>query len=156
MLKRQLAVVCSLIIAAGIVGQCFSATVYAQSQAATRAREVARATPAEVTVTLNEQFFNSLLDAVFTNLKAPTFPLALASTDQKKKTARGESSQASLKLPAFSPSHSSSRGQTEERTGELRRGSQVRTCIDGLLCLLLSRNSDPDCVASLHETFRVR
>jgi hypothetical protein len=130
MLKRQLAVVCSLIIAAGILGHCFSATVCAQSQEATRAREVARATPAEVTVTLNEQFFNSLLDAVFTNLKAPTFPLALASTDQKKKTASGESSQASLKLSSLSLSHVSLMPDTCESVVTLEREtSGVKTAV---------------------------
>lgn len=37
--------------------------------------------PAEATVTLNEQFLNSLLDAVFTNLRPPSFPLSLSKTD---------------------------------------------------------------------------
>jgi hypothetical protein len=37
--------------------------------------------PAEATVTLNEQFLNSLLDAVFTNLRPPSFPLSLAKTE---------------------------------------------------------------------------
>ena len=31
---------------------------------------------AEVAISLNEQFFDALLDAVFTNLKPPSFPLA--------------------------------------------------------------------------------
>ena len=39
--------------------------------------------PAEATVTLNEQFLNSLLDAVFTNLRAPSFPLSLSKTDSQ-------------------------------------------------------------------------
>lgn len=37
--------------------------------------------PAEAIVTLNEQFLNSLLDAVFTNLRPPSFPLSLSKTD---------------------------------------------------------------------------
>jgi hypothetical protein len=31
---------------------------------------------AEVTVSLNEQFFDSLLDAIYKNFDAPEFPLA--------------------------------------------------------------------------------
>jgi hypothetical protein len=37
---------------------------------------VAKAQTGEVTVSFNEQFFDSLLDAIFTNLKQPDFPLA--------------------------------------------------------------------------------
>jgi hypothetical protein len=37
--------------------------------------------PAEAIITLNEQFLNSLLDAVFTNLRPPSFPLSLAKTE---------------------------------------------------------------------------
>jgi hypothetical protein len=37
---------------------------------------LAKAQSAEVSITLNEQFFNSFLDAVFTNLKEPSFPLS--------------------------------------------------------------------------------
>lgn len=36
----------------------------------------ARAQTAEATVSLNEQFFDALLDAIFTNLKPPSFPIA--------------------------------------------------------------------------------
>ncbi len=35
-----------------------------------------QAQTAEVTVSLNERFFNALLDAIFTNLKQPSFPIA--------------------------------------------------------------------------------
>jgi hypothetical protein len=60
-----------------------SATAQAQ-EASTRAREVKRG-PAEVTVTLNEQFFNSLLEVVFTRLKAPSFPLSIAKRGREEK-----------------------------------------------------------------------
>lgn len=40
--------------------------------------------PAEATITLNEQFLNSLLDAVFTNLRPPSFPLSLAESAPKQ------------------------------------------------------------------------
>ena len=39
--------------------------------------------PAEAIVTLNEQFLNSLLDAVFTNLRPPSFPLSLAKNESE-------------------------------------------------------------------------
>ena len=38
---------------------------------------------AEVAISLNEQFFDALLDAVFTNLKPPSFPLAAAAASPK-------------------------------------------------------------------------
>ena len=38
---------------------------------------------AEVTVSLNEQFFDSLLDAIFKNFNAPEFPLAVQSPESK-------------------------------------------------------------------------
>lgn len=36
---------------------------------------------AEVTISLNEQFFDTLLDAVFTNLKTPAFPISQTKED---------------------------------------------------------------------------
>jgi hypothetical protein len=42
----------------------------------------AAAPAAEATITLNEQFLNALLDAMFTRLGAPSFPLALASAER--------------------------------------------------------------------------
>lgn len=49
----------------------------------------AKAQTAEVTVSLNEQFFDALLDAMFKNFNAPEFPLAVNSSktkDQKQKS----------------------------------------------------------------------
>nr|MDQ3820761.1 hypothetical protein [Acidobacteriota bacterium] len=74
--------------------------VYAQAQNATRAREVTASAPAEVTVTLNEQFFNALLDAIFTRLRAPRYPLSLTSKEPKVSE---ESAALLLRPPAFSP-----------------------------------------------------
>src|SRR5437868_1180117 len=86
-----------IMVAACFAVQNLSASVFAQTQTASRAREV-RATPsAEVTVTLNEQFFNSLLDAIFTRLRAPRYPLSLTSKDAKV----NEESAALLKSPEF-------------------------------------------------------
>lgn len=83
MLKRGLAIILSLIFIVGAVGQSFDWAALAQAQGTSRAREV-RTSPAEVTVTLNEQFFNSLLETVFTRLKAPSFPLSITKVEPKK------------------------------------------------------------------------
>lgn len=80
--KRALAIVFSFIFVAGVTGSSFDKAVFGQTQNASRAREV-RASPAEVTVTLNEQFFNSLLDVIFTRMKAPSFPLSITQADPK-------------------------------------------------------------------------
>jgi hypothetical protein len=50
----------------------------AQSENARRARTVSAQPAAEATITLNEQFLNSLLDAMFTRLREPEFPLSIA------------------------------------------------------------------------------
>jgi hypothetical protein len=84
MLKRVLGMVFSFALLAGVAGQSLEATVFAQSQDAVRAREVRASQAAEVTVTLNEQFFNSLLDAIFTKLKAPSYPLSLTKAGPEK------------------------------------------------------------------------
>jgi hypothetical protein len=102
MLKRSLAIILSFIVAACATGNGLSAEAFAQAQKSTRAREV-KAAPAaaEVTVTLNEQFFNSLLDVIFTRLKAPSFPLSLTRVEPD----RNASSPSAWNAPAFSLSH---------------------------------------------------
>jgi hypothetical protein len=45
---------------------------------------------ADVTLTLNEQFFDALLDAVFTNLQTPSFPLAVVEDAEKPATGIAE------------------------------------------------------------------
>jgi hypothetical protein len=77
MLKRTRAIVFSCFVAFGISGGLPDGKSLAQEGAATRAREVTSAVAAEVTVTLNEPFFNSLLDVIFSRLKAPSYPLSL-------------------------------------------------------------------------------
>ena len=113
-----------IMVAACFAVQNLSASVFAQTQTASRAREV-RATPsAEVTVTLNEQFFNSLLDAIFTRLRAPRYPLSLTSKDAKV----NEESAALLKSPEFNLSHASVKADTCESVVVLEREmSGVRT-----------------------------
>lgn len=50
----------------------------------------AQAQAAEVTVSLNERFFDALLDAVFTNLKEPSFPIAGISPKSKVESPKFE------------------------------------------------------------------
>src|SRR5882724_9667310 len=54
-----------------------SATVLAQDSNSTRGRRVANAPAAEATVTVNEQFLNSFLSAIFDNLQEPAMPLTI-------------------------------------------------------------------------------
>lgn len=84
MLKRVLGMVFSFVLIAGLTGQGLDTSVFAQSQEAQRAREVRNNQAAEVTITLNEQFFNSLLDVIFSQLRAPSFPLSIAKAGPEK------------------------------------------------------------------------
>lgn len=84
-MKLVLRVAFSLMLGVGLWG-AYATDAYAQGEQRERsAQQQQRAQPqlppAEATVTLNEQFLNSLLDAVFTNLRAPSFPLSLSKTD---------------------------------------------------------------------------
>lgn len=66
MLRREL-LLCALILA------CGATTAHAQGE---RPRQARTPPSAEVTVTLGEQFFNSFLDEVFTDLRAPSYRIA--------------------------------------------------------------------------------
>jgi hypothetical protein len=103
MFKRVLGIAFSFVLVAGICGQSFESRVFAQAQEATRPREARTSPAAEVTVTLNEQFLNSLLDVMFTRLKAPSFPLSIVKADSKKSPA----ALAAWKTPVAHLSHSS-------------------------------------------------
>src|SRR2546425_11196413 len=50
---------------------------YAQEQTASRGRRVGNSPAAEATVTVNEQFLNSFLTAIFDNLNEPAMPLTI-------------------------------------------------------------------------------
>lgn len=65
---------------------CFSFTLaaYAQAQRASRVRTVSESPAAEATLTLNEQFLNSFLDAMFTQLREPEFPLSISRNEDGK------------------------------------------------------------------------
>jgi hypothetical protein len=54
-----------------------STGVLAQESTATRGRRAANAPAAEATVTVNEQFLNSFLTAIFDNLQEPGMPLTI-------------------------------------------------------------------------------
>lgn len=115
MTKRTLAIILGLIVAA------HAATARGQGQA-TRAREV-RTPPAEVTVTLNQQFFNALLETIFTRMKAPSFPLALAGPEE----AGPPRASASLEVPPFSLSHAGTAVNCESVVTLERESGGVRT-----------------------------
>ena len=51
--------------------------IHAQEPTASRGRRVSSGPIAEATVTVNEQFLNSVLDAIFDNLKEPSMPLTI-------------------------------------------------------------------------------
>jgi Tfp pilus assembly protein PilE len=115
MLKRVPGILISIIITACLV--TISSPAFAQAQSATRVREVKASPAAEVTVTLNEQFFNQLLEAIFTRLNAPRYPLSLTRADRKDE----ERVAASLKVPSFSLSHASARMDSCESVVVLER-----------------------------------
>jgi hypothetical protein len=80
MMKRLLLrVACGLVLSLALPG-AISAQTPAERSRTTNQQSVRQPQlpPAEATVTLNEQFLNSLLDAVFTNLRPPSFPLSLS------------------------------------------------------------------------------
>jgi hypothetical protein len=76
MLKKGRAALLSLIIIAGCAAHDFGDSALAQT------RETRAAQAAEVTVTLNENFFNLLLDTIFARMKPPAFPLSIARADK--------------------------------------------------------------------------
>jgi hypothetical protein len=95
--KHRLAVFLCVLIGVGAALPNFAATAVAQERSGQRPSSSSPA--AEVTVTLNEQFFNSLLDTIFTRLKAPSFPLSLAKADAPQgRTDATESARAPVAL----------------------------------------------------------
>jgi hypothetical protein len=71
-----------LILIRGVV-ICFAivsviiATANGQEASASRSRRVSNSPAAEATITVNEQFLNSFLTAIFDNLKEPSMPLTI-------------------------------------------------------------------------------
>jgi len=54
--------------------------VLAQESTATRGRRISNSPAAEATITVNEQFLNSFLTAIFDNLQEPSMPLTIGGT----------------------------------------------------------------------------
>jgi hypothetical protein len=78
MLKCGRTALLTLIIIAGWSTHVFNGRGLAQT------REARATQAAEVTVTLNEKFFNLLLDTIFARMKPPAFPLSITSIDSLK------------------------------------------------------------------------
>lgn len=60
-----------------MIGLFYCANASGQESNATRGRRVSEAPAAEATVTVNEQFLNSFLTAIFDNLNEPSMPLTI-------------------------------------------------------------------------------
>src|SRR5260221_10249764 len=68
-----------------IVILVFSTNVPAQESTATRGRRISNAPAAEATVTVNEQFLNSFLTAIFDNLQEPAMPLTIGGSSTQER-----------------------------------------------------------------------
>src|SRR6185503_7643358 len=68
---------CSMIASFILVLLTGATDVYAQETPANRARRAAETPAAQATVTVNEQFLNSFLTAIFDNLNEPSMPLTV-------------------------------------------------------------------------------
>jgi hypothetical protein len=69
----------------------------AYAQESTRIRRVSNAPGAEVTVTINEQFLNSFLTAMFDNLREPSVPLNIGGSASSTSNQNGCTSEIKLK-----------------------------------------------------------
>jgi hypothetical protein len=65
------------LISSAILLIAFCGIVHAQESTTTRGRRVNNSPAAEATVTVNEQFLNSFLTAIFDNLHEPSMPLTI-------------------------------------------------------------------------------
>ena len=123
MFKQGCAALLSLTIIAGCAVHDFSGSVFAQTRE-TRASQVA-----EVTVTLNEKFFNSLLDTIFTRLKPPAFPLSIAKADSQ----RGDSAAAQKRsVTEAGSAHSSNKAISQSCASVVvleREAENVKTAV---------------------------
>jgi hypothetical protein len=127
MLKRVLCFCFSVAVISCVAVHGFNTTAFAQAQSDSRGREVKQGPAAEVTVTLNEQFFNSLLDVIFTRLKAPSFPLSITKATVPWKNRAAEVNQ---RAQAARLSHKSLRpGYCESAVTLEREMSGVRTAV---------------------------
>src|SRR6266699_1030299 len=72
-------------------------SAYTQEPAARRGRRVSNAPAAEATVTINEQFLNSFLEAMFDNLREPSMPLNVGGGPSSSNSEGGCASEIRLK-----------------------------------------------------------
>ncbi len=115
-MRFLLAVVLSALMMSGALAQGG-----AQQQRRVRARQVEAAQPAaEATVVLPEQFLNSLLDVMFTKLKAPSFPLSLAVNNQTREQVTASTELHHAKVSAASAEQCSSAIVLEREMGGVR------------------------------------
>jgi len=95
----------------------------------------AKAQTAEVTVQLNEQFFDALLDAMFKNANPMEFPLAL-SQEAEKKRKRGEEEISSLNNGGFQISPAlfvkNQKPKTKNRNPPCNESIRLQREIDGV------------------------
>lgn len=86
--KGQMKRFVGIVLLLGAFAVNLSLPVYAQTERAKRPRTVNEAPAAEATIILNEQFLNAFLDAMFTRLKEPEFPLSIVEnrTDSARET----------------------------------------------------------------------
>src|SRR6266481_3292295 len=64
------------------------AAARAQESTATRDRRISNGAPAQATVTVNEQFLNSFLTAIFDNLQEPAMPLTIGGSSTQGPSAQ--------------------------------------------------------------------
>src|SRR5205807_8542122 len=69
--------VCTFILTIFLLIGLAGRPVYSQESSATRGRRASNTPAAEATVTVNEQFLNSFLTAIFDNLNEPSMPLTI-------------------------------------------------------------------------------
>lgn len=93
MCKRRSVAVLAIIFCVIVVGHYLAcAESFAQAREASRPRVVSAPPAGEMTITLQEQFLNSFLEAMFTELRAPSFKLSRLGDDTQSRSAIGADS----------------------------------------------------------------
>src|SRR5437870_2297536 len=75
--RLRYSAVCTFILTIFLLIGLAGRPVYSQESSATRGRRASNTPAAEATVTVNEQFLNSFLTAIFDNLNEPSMPLTI-------------------------------------------------------------------------------
>jgi hypothetical protein len=102
----------------------------------------AKAQTAEVTISLNEQFFDALLDAIFKNANPPEFPLALRQEEEKRR--RGEEEILSLDDGRFQISQiyysENRKPKTKDQNPACNESIRLQREVDGVLTAVRFRD----------------